>query len=495
MVNMKKLLLASLLAISTMPVYSQSFDDTDDILNRASQIENLEYKMMVQRATQTAIHYMPAVTQIDFLKATRRDLGGDFNDVVYVNEPFGSEKGFLTANDTTAYAWATITSKNGPVVIEVPAATDKVNYFGSIVNQWEVPIADVGYKGADEGKGGKYLFLPPGYDNKLGTKQDLESKGYLVFETDTYLYGFSFRPSLTNEATDLDAGNYAKQIKIYNLADAENPPKTDYLDATDVAYDSLPYYNETFFQDINDVIQENPVRTQDKAMVSLLKDLGIEKGKKFDPSEEQKKAMREGVLMAYAHTQSKFVKPDQTVSALWKDENGKPLSQWSFWNFGPQAQLGFPFVDEDEVLVDKRAASYFYVTYLPKQLGGSTFYLTGLRDSEGEMFDGKATYKLNVPADTPVEDFWSAIVYNMETKNFVKGVDRVGLSSRNADTMKKNPDGSYDLYFGPEAPKGQEENWVPTGGEDYFLLFRLYRPTSKTFFKNWMLEDMEKISD
>lgn len=77
-----------------MPVYSQSFDDTDDILNRASQIENLEYKMMVQRATQTAIHYMPAVTQIDFLKATRRDLGGDFNDVVYVNEPFGSERGF-----------------------------------------------------------------------------------------------------------------------------------------------------------------------------------------------------------------------------------------------------------------------------------------------------------------------------------------------------------------------------------------------------------------
>lgn len=40
--------------------------------------------------------------------------------------------------------------------------------------------------------------------------------------------------------------------------------------------------------------------------------------------------MREGVLMAYAHMQSKFVEPDQTVSALWKDENGKPLSQWSF---------------------------------------------------------------------------------------------------------------------------------------------------------------------
>lgn len=163
---------------------------------------------------------MPAVTQIDFLKATRRTFeGGGFNDVVYVNKPFGSEKGFLTANDTTAYSWGTLTSKNGPIVIEVPAATNKLDCFGSVVNQWEVPITDVGPKGADEGKGGKYVFLPPGYDNKLGSKGGLEKKGYLVFETDTYVYGFSFRPSLTNGATDKDAGNYAQTIKIYNYPD------------------------------------------------------------------------------------------------------------------------------------------------------------------------------------------------------------------------------------------------------------------------------------
>ncbi|WP_230641670.1 DUF1254 domain-containing protein [Vibrio campbellii] len=90
---------------------------------------------MVQRATQTAIWAMPAVTQVDFLKATRRDLGGDYNDVVYVNKSFASNKGFLTANDVTAYAWGTITSRNGPIVIEVPPASDKVSYFGSVVNQ------------------------------------------------------------------------------------------------------------------------------------------------------------------------------------------------------------------------------------------------------------------------------------------------------------------------------------------------------------------------
>ncbi|MEF1273059.1 DUF1214 domain-containing protein [Vibrio campbellii] len=457
----------------------QSFDTTDNILERASQIEDLDYKIMVQRATQTAIWAMPAVTQVDFLNATRRELGGDYNDVLYVNKPFASNKGFLTANDVTAYAWGTMTSRSGPIVIEVPAASDKVSYFGSVVNQWEQPIVDVGPAGADKGKGGKYVFLPPNYTGSP-SKSELETKGYIVSQTDTLDYGFSFRPRLYNGATDKDAGDYAKRIKIYELQDASNPPKTDHLNVTDVDYDCLPYYNETFFQDVNKVVQNNPIREQDKVMVSLLKDLGIEKGKPFNPTDKQLKAMS-------------FVTDGYTISPLWKDKKGKPLSNWAFWNFGDQPYKGFTFEEENEVLVDKRASSYFYVTYLPKKFGGETFYLTGVKDSNGEMLDGESTYKLNVPKDTPVKDFWSVIVYSMETKNFIKGVDRVGLSSRNQDTMRVNEDGSYDIYFGPKAPAGMEENWVPTNGEDFFLLFRLYGPKTKDFYKTWMLGDLEKI--
>ncbi|WP_230641668.1 DUF1214 domain-containing protein [Vibrio campbellii] len=334
--------------------------------------------------------------------------------------------------------------------------------------------------------------MPPNYTGSP-SKSELEAKGYIVSETDTLDYGFAFRPRLYNGATDKDAGDYAKGIKVYELKDALSPPKTEYLNATNVDYDCLPYYNETFFQDVNDVVQNNPIREQDKVMVSLLKDLGIEKGKPFNPTDKQLKAMREGLLLAYAHMQKRFVTDGDTISPLWRDENGKPLSQWAIWNFGDQPYKGFTFEEEHEVLVDGRASSYFYVTYLPKKLGGGTFYLTGVKDSNGEMLDGESTYKLNVPKDTPVKDFWSAIVYSMETKNFIKGADRVGLSSRNQDTMRVNEDGSYDIYFGPKAPTGMEENWVPTNGEDFFLLFRLYGPKTKDFYKTWMLGDLEKI--
>ena len=476
-----------------MPTAERRFDQTDSVLAKAQAIEDIEYIIMVQRATQTAIWAMPAVGLVDFIKATRRDAGGEINDVVYLNKPFQSDDGFLTANDVTAYAWGSLTSEPGPIVIEVPAATDKVSYFGSIVNAWDQPIEDVGPAGADKGKGGKYLLLPPGYKGAK-SKEELEKEGYFVYETDTYQYGFAFRPRLYNGATDKDAGDYAKSIKIYYLSEAGNPPPTKHHDASNISYDCLPYYNYTFFQDINDVVQGNPVRPQDKVMISLLKDLGIEKGKPFEPTERQKKAMFEGLQLAYASMQDFFVSPGKAMIPLWKDKSGELKSQWLVWDFAPgQAQAGFPYETEDFVLVDDRAGgSYFWITYLPRYLGGGTFYLPGLRDSDGNMYDGKSTYKLRVPKDTPAKDFWSVIVYSMETKGFVRGVDRVGLSSRNADTMQANDDGSYDVYFGPSAPKGMESNWIPTG-EEFFLLFRLYGPESKTFFKTWTLGDLEKI--
>jgi hypothetical protein len=485
--------LLSISAISVGQTVEQSFDQRDDVLNSASAIDDIEYTIMVQRATQTAIWAMPAVGMIDFIKATRRDLGGDLNDVVYLRAPFDSKHGFLTANDVTAYAWSSLTSEPGAVVIEVPAATDKVSYFGTIVNAWDQPIEDVGPAGADNGDGGKYLLLPPGYSGPK-TKGEFERDGYLVYETDSYQYGFSFRPRLYNGATDADAAEYAQTIRIYYLSDADDPPPTRYLDATDAPYDSLPYYNYTFFQDINDTIQANPIRAQDKVMVSLLKELGIEKGKPFDPDERQKRAMHEGLQIAYASMQDFFVAPGKATVPLWKNEDGSLKSQWTVWDFAPgQAAAGFPYETENSVLVDDRAGgSYFWITYLPKYLGGGTFYLTGLYDADGALLDGKSTYKLNVPADTPAKDFWSVIVYSMETKGFVRNVERVGLSSRDAEIMQANSDGSYDIYFSPDPPKGKEPNWIPTG-EDFFLLFRLYGPDGKDFYRNWVLSDLEKM--
>ncbi|MDH4003062.1 MAG: DUF1254 domain-containing protein, partial [Xanthomonadales bacterium] len=300
---MKRLLMLSAVAALLLPGTSmavtrtdQNFNDTGDILARSAKHTNIEYEVMVQRATQAAIYYMPAVAQIDFIKATRR-AGGDYDTVNFVTKPFGSEKGFLTANDTTAYAWGSISTKKGAMVVEVPPMTDKIDYFGSFISAWHVPMIDVGSKGADEGKGGKYLFLPPNYDGKYGTSKELEAKGYIIVPNmDGHDASYSFRPTLLNGATHADAGEHAKGIKIYSLKEAVEGDiePTEYMDVTDLSYDCLPYYNMTFIEDINDVVQNNPIREKDRAIYSMLQSIGIKKDEEFNPTPIQQKAALEG---------------------------------------------------------------------------------------------------------------------------------------------------------------------------------------------------------
>ena len=70
---------------------------------------------------------------------------------------------------------------------------------------------------------------------------------------------------------------------------------------------------------------------------------------------------------------------------------------------------------------------------------------------------------------------------------------RPDLSSRKAD-VAKNDDGSFDVYFGPKAPRGHEANWVQTvPGKGWFAYFRFYGPTEAFFDKSWTLPDIQRV--
>jgi hypothetical protein len=442
--------------------------------------KSIEYEMKVERAAQAVVWAIPAVAIWDVAVGTRRDLGGDVGDVIYLSKPMVSRHGFLTANDVTPYVLDSLTIANGPVVVEVPAEGEKAAYFGSFLDAWQVPVVDVGLSGEDKGKGGKYLFLPPGYTGAV-------PEGYLVYRPQTYAVEVAFRPVAKNGGTIEEVVEYGKSLKIYKLSEAANPPKTRFIDAYPKKWDTLPTYDINYFKDINTIVQKEPVLDRDKAMMALLASLGIEKGKAFAPDAETTKALEEGARRAYDWMQHYFTTPGKSCAPMWEG------NQWQVWNLSrEQAKLGFPFVTEDRLLIDERAGYYFFATALPKNLGGDTFYLTGLRDQNGSLFNGTSTYRLRVPKDAPARDFWSVIVYSMKTKGFIEGRDRVGLSSKDLGKMKANADGSVDVYFAPKPPAGLESNWIPTG-EDFFLLFRLYGPEKPILEKTWKLDDVEKV--
>ena len=119
--------------------------------------------------------------------------------------------------------------------------------------------------------------------------------------------------------------------------------------------------------------------------------------------------------------------------------------------------------------------------------------LVATRDTDGAPLSGAANYKLTVPANVPVRDFWSIIAYNMDTRAFIyNDLNRVGLSSLDTANMKVNADGSIDIYFGKKPPPGLESNWIPTAGKDFFPMFRLYGPEQAFFDKTFKLNDIER---
>src|SRR5262249_41176713 len=151
------------------------------------------------------------------------------------------------------------------------------------------------------------------------------------------------------------------------------------------------------------------------------------------------------------------------------------------------------FARPDVSPVDARGAVYSMAFIGLKQLSTGQFHLMAIKDKDGQPFDGGSTYRLTVPANAPVTQYWSATAYDRATHAFIR---HQKWSSRSSQTtgLQINTDGSVDVYFGPKAPAGKQPNWVPTRADGSFeVLFRLYGPEKPLFDKTWKLSDVEKV--
>jgi hypothetical protein len=148
----------------------------------------------------------------------------------------------------------------------------------------------------------------------------------------------------------------------------------------------------------------------------------------------------------------------------------------------------------DSYPVDARGTAYTLAFFSAKHLGEAQYYLLTGSDKEGKSLDGKASYRVRVPANAPVTQYWSMTVYNRDTHAFIRNAPWVGRSSQTPG-LQKNADGSVDIFFGPTAPSGLESNWVPTDADGRFeVLARFYGPQKPLFDKTWRLTDVEKVT-
>jgi hypothetical protein len=148
--------------------------------------------------------------------------------------------------------------------------------------------------------------------------------------------------------------------------------------------------------------------------------------------------------------------------------------------------------------VEQRAGGWHqlvgnFAQYIPTKPGTGGFYMAAYRDRDGNVLMGSNTYRLRVPANVPVKQFWQIPVYEVATRSMIN-TDQKKSTFAGTDELRRNADGSVDLYFGPVAPEGFEQNWIKTiPNEGWFTLPRLYAPLEPILDKTWRWNDIERI--
>ena len=449
---------------------------------QTSSPDELNRRILERRAFEVVVWGMPVVNYDLMVQEMLNKTNGKVNQVIYWGKPLDSKNQTLTPNPDALYFIAFYNTKDGPIVLDLPPADASGSFNANIVTVWQMPLEDAGRLGIDKGQGVKLLILPPGYK---GTPP----KGYTARQSDTFGGYILLRANLkSHSAADVDAAiAYGKKMKIYPLAQAAKPPATIFTDVKDIDFDSTIRYDASFFNNLDRMVQNEPWLQRDRAMIDQLKTLGIEKGKPFAPSDATKTLLASAAREAHAFLEAKY---DAGLPPFFS-----PTSRWTAPVPPDYAKvMKDGYADVNVYPVDERGLLYSYAFVGIKRLGAGQFYSISIRDKNGDSFDGAKTYRLNVPPNVPVDQYWSVTAYDRETHALIKNMPRASRSSQIPE-MQKNTDGSIDVYFGPKAPAGKESNWVPTDPARKFeLMARFYGPKKEFFDKVWKLSDAEKVA-
>jgi hypothetical protein len=417
---------------------------------------------------------------IHAMRSGNAGIGADASNKFTITEQLLQPKSlYLTGNTSTLYALGYIDLKTeGPLVIELPAGM-----LGFVDDAWFRFVENLGAIGPDKGAGGKYLFLPPGH------KGDVPD-GYFVVRSDTYSNLVFLRASIAKGLAPA-VENIKTHLKVYRLADAENPPATEFIDFSGVSYSTIAPNDFSFFEGLNAVVQEEPVDAIGPEARGLLASIGIVKGEPFNPDDRMKKLLGEAATIGNATARAITYQPRIDGVYIYPDTN----SAWTT----AYANKNTSFEANGIMDLDARVLFYFNATGVtpamatPRAGEGSDYALAYL-DADKKPFDGSKTYRLHLPKDVPINNFWALTLYDTQTRSMLQTGQKFPTVGSQSDGMTANADGSYDVYFAPEAPAGKDGNWVQTvPGKSWFTILRMYGPLKPWIDKTWRPGEIEVV--
>jgi hypothetical protein len=458
----------------------------------------LRQELLFQRGTQTYLWALPLINTLGMKYGSEAVFGAGYNVLPIWKKRLDAKTLVTTPNSDVIYAMSYVDlGTDGPLVFEAPP-----NLQGILLDFWQRPIpvdggkyfGDVGLPGPDGGKGGKFLLLPPGFSGAV-------PEGYYVYRSATNNV-FIFLRSFYQDPNNLTpAVSLVKQSKIYPLS-AKGPAKAmRFPDASGVPANMLPRSDASAFDQLKWLIDREGSHLATADGLGMLASIGIINGQPFAPDSETRSILDLAAKTAYK--MSRVIGFESRVSGrdfrVYLDRRWlNPMADATPANPGSCFDLGWNRKDAGYLDLDSRI--WFFTDYysispgmISQIPGKGAKYMIAFTDSTGTPLSGRSNYRLNLPPNIPAANFWSVTLYEAENASgLANGQAFPSLGSRDKPTP--NPDGSTDIFLGPEEPAGKQGNWLATPvGRGYFAILRLYGPTEAAINKSWKPGDIEKI--
>jgi len=388
----------------------------------------------------------------------------------YVNPDF---KNVVRISVNSLWSHAFLDLDQEPMIISVPDMDGRYIVVQAL-NMWTDDFMSVGTR-TNGGKAGNYLIAGPKWNGTAPKGVDQ------VFKSPTR-YAWVLVQMSAGSPADFPA-IHAKQdlLKVTPLSawgTNYTPPATvavnPNVDLTTTPFDQVKLMSgEVFFNRLAKVLADNPPYPGDARMMEVLKKLGVEPGKPFDPT--------------------------KLDPAVLKGINAAPFEVYKLFDTGPYTMKTvngwINMLNLGAYGTDYQTRAYVAFMGLGALSKEDAVYPTAFVDSAGTALDGTHNYimhfnKGELPPSKP--GVWSVSPYrgNFYVRN---SLNRYGILS--SMPLKYNPDGSLDLYIQRDSPGADKEsNWLPIPPSGMFnLTVRSYQPEEGLLDGSYKLPPITRV--
>ena len=387
---------------------------------------------------------------------------------------------FLTPNSTVVYVWFCADLKDGPMVVQVPPGV-----LGMIDDAYFRYITDLGFPGPDQGKGGKYLLVPPDYTGAL------PSEGYFVNKSRTYSNLFIIRSFVQNGDVAAAVKNVKDNARMYPLSAAANPPAQKFVNISGLQFNTVHANDFHFFNELNAVVQHEPADFIEPETVGVFAAIGIKKGKPFAPDARMKAILTDSMAVGNATARANLFTPRDPRLKIFPDRQWLTTFIGGSYDVRGWRAPGY---------MDARAMFHYYATGVTPAMtaakpGTGSVYAIGARDSQGRYFDGAKTYKVTLPRAGPRRPV--LVVHDLRQPDALDARNRSGNRGPRqhvCPTLRRTPT-ARSRCGSPESARRTGRQLGPDhAGKGWNTLLRLYGPTEPWFDKTWKPGDFELVN-